>query len=141
MARLAGYDLRFHKRGRDGSAKCNAFYTGSPSARVYGVIYQMTSHQKHVLDEAEGLGRGYNEFATTVVSDRTGHPVFLYIADPGHIREVLQPFTWYKQFVLEGARFHRFPEPYVKAIEGVRAIEDPDRLRAERNLLLLKDFG
>ena len=36
---LARHVLRFHKRGRDGSAKCDAWFTGDPTDRLYGVVY------------------------------------------------------------------------------------------------------
>ena len=35
-AYLSGYTLRFHKKSKDGSGKCDAFYTGNPNDVVWG---------------------------------------------------------------------------------------------------------
>ena len=34
-ASLTGFVLRFHKRGRDGSGKCDALRTGDPADRLH----------------------------------------------------------------------------------------------------------
>ncbi len=55
---LEKYDLRFHKHGKDGSGKCDAYYTGKSFDVVIGVLYEILKSEKVVLDEAEGLGYG-----------------------------------------------------------------------------------
>ena len=55
--RLPGYALRFHKRGRDGSGKADAFFTGRGQDVVCGVVYELSPADKVALDLAEGLGR------------------------------------------------------------------------------------
>nr|MDQ2697092.1 gamma-glutamylcyclotransferase [Pseudomonadota bacterium] len=59
VAELAGWRLRFHKRGQDRSGKCNIIPTGRSGDRVIGVIYAMAAADKDKLDAAEGLGKGY----------------------------------------------------------------------------------
>ncbi|TNF35418.1 MAG: gamma-glutamylcyclotransferase, partial [Gammaproteobacteria bacterium] len=76
LASIAGYQLRFHKRGQDGSAKCNLFYTGNSQDRVYGVVFRMLSRERKRLDEAEGLGKGYNIHQVTVQAAAADCPVF-----------------------------------------------------------------
>ena len=56
VARLPKYRLCFHKRSNDGSAKCNAFKTVTPSDVVIGAVYEMPANEKPALDRAEGLG-------------------------------------------------------------------------------------
>src|SRR5215472_14345628 len=68
VARLQNFQLRFHKRSNDGSGKCNAFYTGTPSDTVFGAVYEISLEEKPTLDRAEGLGRGYNEQRSSVHS-------------------------------------------------------------------------
>ncbi len=68
IARLQKFQLRFHKRSKDGSGKCNAVYTGAPTDTVFGVVYEIRLEEKAALDRAEGLGRGYNEQALRVLS-------------------------------------------------------------------------
>ena len=52
--------LEFHKVGRDGSAKCDAFETGNPDDSVIGVVFDIHTAEKNYLDQAEGLGVGYD---------------------------------------------------------------------------------
>ena len=41
VATLAAHRLVFHKLGRDGSAKCDALYTGRQEDIVRGVVFEM----------------------------------------------------------------------------------------------------
>lgn len=132
VARLTGYALRFHKRGRDGSGKCNIHHTGRPADRVFGAVYVMAAGERARLDGAEGLGAGYRLAWLDVYADDTPHTVFSYIAETGHIDDTLSPFDWYHQLVLAGARHHGLPNEYVAAIGAVAAYPDPD---AERHAL------
>ena len=135
-ARLNGYALRFHKRGVDGTAKCNAFCTNNELDIVYGVIYQISPHDKGNLDQAESVGCGYNQEMLTVIYNGTERKVFTYIAHHDYIDESLRPYTWYKDFVVKGAEYHQLPEWYIDSIQEIQTVEDPDRSRAERNIRL-----
>jgi len=130
VARLAGYALRFHKRGRDGSAKCSIEVVNDGDSWVAGVVYEISTEDKAGLDRAEGVGAGYHSVELGVQSEREHHRVHTYIADPGHVDEILLPFSWYKAYVLHGARFHGLPPAYIEAIERITAVEDPERERA-----------
>ncbi|MFM1891719.1 MAG: hypothetical protein RLZ44_796, partial [Pseudomonadota bacterium] len=57
---LPSWQLRFHKRGRDGSAKCDLVRTGDPSHRVHAAIYVLAARDLPALDQAEDLGRSYH---------------------------------------------------------------------------------
>ena len=131
---LSGWQLRFHKRGRDGSAKCNVVETGDRAHCVHAVVYDILAAEKSALDRAEGLGRGYQ--LQRLRLDGIGE-AFFYVASPGHIDDALQPFAWYKAYVLEGARFHDLPRDYVARIEQVAAIADPQPQRQCENIRLL----
>ena len=58
---LNKHDLRFHKVGRDNSAKCDAFYTGSDADVVEGVAFEVDPKEVVDLDRAEDLGKGYEK--------------------------------------------------------------------------------
>ncbi len=131
-----GYQLRFHKRGSDGSAKCNALWTGDLRHVLYGAVYHITEGQKNLLDQFEGVG--YVTANITVNSNRSRHPAFTYVAAKDHIDSSLYPFDWYKRFVLAGARDFKLPNPYIRNIELIAALADPDRSRSRRNLMLLE---
>jgi AIG2 family protein len=134
IAKLTGHSFRFHKRSTDGSAKSDAFETGNLSDLVRGVIFDIDEREKPELDRVEGLGEGYNEKSATVL-DESGHEhrVFLYIADANSIDNTLSPYSWYKRFVVDGARHHALPTEYVNIITAMPDLEDPDRQRDRRN--------
>ncbi|MGD2112878.1 MAG: gamma-glutamylcyclotransferase [Gammaproteobacteria bacterium] len=138
MAWLPGHALRFHKRGRDGTAKCDACHTGHDHDRVYGVVFEIEAHEKPDLDTWEGLGSGYEEKQVTV-TDAAGarYQAFTYYAT--HIDSRLRPYRWYKEHVLRGAREHELPVAYIAAIRSIEAIDDPARDNHGRELSIYHD--
>lgn len=138
-ARLPGHSLRFHKRGMDGSGKCDAFFTGDANDVVLGVVYAVPLAELPVLDAAEGLGRGYRH-ATVSVEMPTGTQIALtYVAMPGFTADDLPPFGWYRELVRAGAAEHGLSPGYVAAfIDAVAAIPDPDAGRDRLERLALR---
>jgi hypothetical protein len=134
VARLPNYKLCFHKRSKDGSAKCNAFRTAEPKDVVIGAVYEIPTNEKPALDDAEGLGSGYHEEIIHVLSPEGQEvTVCTYIADASFIDDSLQPYSWYKDFVLAGAEEHQLPSEYVESrIGAVHAIRDPDPQREQK---------
>ena len=45
----------------------------------------------------------------------------MYEADDWAIDDSLRPYTWYKDFVVDGAKEHDLPEAYIKKLESVLA--------------------
>jgi hypothetical protein len=134
-AKLLGYRLCFHKRSTDKSSKCNAFETGSNRDRIWGVVFDIHPSEKRKLDQAEGLGNGYNEETVDLISRSGDHlTAFTYYADKTAIAEGLPPYSWYKELVLNGASEHGLPPDYIaSSIEAVAATKDPDASRDKRN--------
>ena len=125
VARLPAHALRFHKQGRDGSAKCDACYTGSERDVVHGVVFGIAVDEKPLLDEQEGLGNGYEEKTARVTGVQGEHlQVVTYVAT--RIDASLRPLHWYKEHVLRGAVEHRLPEDYIAAIRAIESCADPD---------------
>lgn len=130
---VAGYSLRFHKRSADESGKCDLFNTGKESDEAYGVLFEIPESQLAALDEAEGLGNGYERAAIQVT--RPGSEVvdgFVYIATPDAIDPALSPYDWYRSLVISGAHQNGLPESYVQAIEAVGVLIDPNPKRKTR---------
>lgn len=130
---LAQHDLRFHKSGRDGSAKCDAYFTADGADTVHGALFEMHPSHKPALDEAEGLGYGYREKGVTVIAARDGASVtaFTYVAI--RINEHLKPYSWYLNHVLVGATETSLRADYVQGkIATVEAIHDHDEERDAR---------
>lgn len=125
---LAGHSLRFHKRGRDGSGKCDAFVTNSAEDIIVGVLFTIDADEKAHLDRIEGLGCGY-ENKWVCVSDGGGleYEAATYYASS--VDGTLKPYSWYKHHVLVGARESGLPVDYIHAIERVEHLDDPDSSR------------
>ncbi|MEP5763364.1 MAG: gamma-glutamylcyclotransferase [Halieaceae bacterium] len=132
---LSGHQLRFHKSGQDGSAKCDAFYTGQQEQLLHGALYEIDQGGKSALDRVEGLGMGYQEKLVEVVT-AAGVCVEAVTYYATHIDENLLPFCWYRQHVLVGAQELGLPQPHVELIENTEAIRDPDGERHEQQLAL-----
>ena len=131
---IMGWQLNFHKRGQDMSAKCNIIQTGRTADVVYGALYEMLASEKEQLDKIEGLQTGYR-IAHIEIADFG--VAFFYVAEEDFIDNALLPFSWYKELVLAGGRFHTFPETYLAYIETVNATTDSDNVRHELNLAIL----
>ena len=135
---LSGWRLAFHKRGADGSAKCNIVCTDVVTDTVHAAVFSISPHDRPVLDSIEGLGQGYLE---QVFHLPDYGRVFAYRADSDFIEETLQPYDWYHQLVWHGARYHGFPETYVRLIASFTAIGDPDPQRRRHNLELVSGLS
>ena len=132
---LDSYGLRFHKNGRDGSGKADAFYTGVATDRLYGRLFEISPAQKHELDGFEGPGYRCDRLS---VSTPTGSiDAWIYIAKPEQTDFNLIPFDWYHQLVEQGARVAGFPREYIRQIEEIGFKSDPDLNRARRHFSML----
>src|ERR1019366_138296 len=83
------------------------------------------------LDQAEGLGNGYEAKNAEVVFN--GAPRMASIYHATEIDPSLKPYTWYKAFVVAGAKEHDLPGMYIEQLVATDAMEDPDRKRHSRN--------
>lgn len=137
VAELIGHKLMFHKRGRDGSAKCDAAETGCLEDRVIGVLYEIQDSEKATLDLMEGLGNGYEEKAV-VVKIPWGSVIEAQTYYATHIDASLKPYHWYKAHVLQGARENELPAPYVQIIESFASIADPNPERHDLELAIYR---
>ncbi len=129
--RLPGHDLRFHKVGQDGSAKCDAYETGHAEDQVLGSLYLIDPAEKPLLDRLEGLGNGYEEKRVTVISmEQASYEALTYYATA--IDVSLRPYSWYVRHVLVGADEAGLPLNYLDRIHAIAAEEDPDDERDGR---------
>jgi gamma-glutamylcyclotransferase len=135
---LKGHALRFDKRGMDGSAKCNIIRTGDVSDAVHGVVYAVTGQGRKRLDEAEG---GYRAGEVNVQLQGDARLCFTYQAEPAWIDNGLQPFDWYRSYVLDGAAQHGLPAFYLQMIRDVAVVADPDVERQAMHFLSLQELS
>lgn len=141
-ATLCKHDLRFHKRGKDGSAKCDAFETGYDKHAVIGVVFDISESEKPELDHKEGLGYGYEE-KLVQVKTHAGEIIEATTYYATKIDPALKPYHWYKQHVLVGARGFDLPDYYVASIANIEAVFDPvnERHKIEMSIYAPSDIN
>lgn len=131
-ASLKGFQLRFHKKGVDGSAKADALYTGKERDLVLGALYQLSDSEILLLDQIEDSGVGYERICVQVEAEGKRYQAWTYVAL--HIDRSLLPFDWYHHHVLHGAKMLELPTSYLEIIQSFSHACDKDKQRAEREL-------
>lgn len=133
-ALLKRHKLSFRKRSQDGSGKADVVPSRSRGAHVWGVLYEVDAQGLARLDDGE---QGYQRRRAQVLL-RNGRRarVWIYVSAPNQRDESLHPYTWYKRFLVEGAKEHRLPKGYIALLEGIIAIQDPNRKRDRRKRTL-----
>ena len=131
LLEIRSYTLKFHKKGEDGSAKCDALYTGNDQDSVIGVVFEIPPKGKLILDDIEGPGY---DVKTLEVKDDAGKllDVFLYVAN--QIDNSLAPYTWYLHHVVHGALEAKLPNDYVARIKQTSSTKDTNLAREMKEL-------
>ena len=139
VAMLKSHELRFHKVSKkDGSAKCDILKTVTPDKQVVGVVFDIDEKEKDALDRKEGLCYGYEQKNVEVVTaEGEKIKVFTYIAT--NTDEKLKPYHWYKEHVIRGAKENNLPEQYIKIIENIESIADPDKARHNKEMEIYRE--
>ena len=145
VAKVMGYKLFFHSRGHeDPSGKCNIIPVKDPFCEVYGVIYEISQRERHLLDKDQSLGCGSMDVTLKVFPVDSTHEngvfAFTYIAHKENIFEDLVPYHWYKEMVLSGAREHQLPSEYIHHLEQYAVTYDPNVQRANRQKRYLESI-
>ena len=131
-ARLDGWSLEFHKRGRDGSGKCSVQPGGNG---VSLAVYALSRRELAALDAIEGVGMGYQRHVVKLPLYGACHT---YIAEASHVDDSLAPFDWYRELVVLGAEHHAFDTSYIDRLATVAAASDPDRDRHAEHWALIQ---
>lgn len=138
LARCPDRRLAFHKRGKDGSAKCDLALADVQGSAVPGVIYRIGTDHWETLDRFEGRGRGYErERVSVLLANGQSRDVLTYVASEDAIDPTLKPWKWYRDLVIEGARFHGFDTAWIDALMAVETRRDPNDTRRRENEDLL----
>ena len=137
VGQIQGHVLRFNKVSQaDGSGKGNIIATGNADDTVWGVIFKIGDQDRAELDRSEG-GYAPTEIRVTAAGERVC--LLTYVAKPDRIDDSLRPYTWYKEFVVSGAREHGLPSDYIAQLAAVEAVADPDLSRDTNERALLPD--
>jgi len=113
-ARLAGWELRFDKHGRDGHAKANI--RSEPRAHLWGVVYYVPVVQRGPLDQAEGLGIEYDLRPVTVALHATTGDIEAYTYVALRTRQRLPLQAWYLAHLLDGIADHALPADWRRKV-------------------------
>ena len=141
-ARLPGHELKFHKKGADGSAKCDVVVSDTAHHAVHGVLFEFDLNEKPILDMFEGPR--YESHSVELMTDRDQViEAFLYVVANkiAHTDQQLKPFHWYKHHVLYGARQAALPQDYIARIAAVEAQQDQDLERTRRELSIYPELA
>ncbi|MGH1430881.1 MAG: gamma-glutamylcyclotransferase family protein [Neptuniibacter sp.] len=137
VAVLPYFQLRFHKKGTDGSAKADALFTGRAEDQMFGALYQLSDSELCHLDRVEDCGVGYERKEVEVWAEDEKHSAWTYCAL--HIDRSLKPFDWYHQHVLRGAEQLGLPNSYIERIKSFSACADGDIIRVEREISIYRN--
>jgi len=135
IATLFKHELRFHKKSKDGSSKCDAYETGSDDHRIIGVVFEVSESEKPELDKKEGLRNGYEEKQVNLVT-QSGENVEAITYYATNIDKTKKPYDWYKQHVINGAEEFGLPDDYIDKIRNTESIIDnkPSRYEIELSI-------
>ncbi|WP_076720517.1 gamma-glutamylcyclotransferase family protein [Motiliproteus sp. MSK22-1] len=143
---LNGCQLRFHKRGQDGTGKCNLIFPSSPTQPAnnseqkikhlcFGALYQLGDNEIQQLDILEG---GYERVILEIELDGQRRLAYSYQAKSENIDDALKPFDWYQALVVAGSDYLKFPAVYQQQLNQLRVLADEDMERANRQQALLQ---
>lgn len=127
VGHVEGYELRFHKQSSDGSGKGDAY--AAAGRVVWGVLYDVPEASWGDLVESED---GYDQVGVTVRTATQEITAWTFLAREDKIVHGLQPYPWYKRYVVEGARAHALPPQYLAGLESIATVPDNDRARVAR---------
>ncbi|MGG5143120.1 gamma-glutamylcyclotransferase family protein [Alcaligenes ammonioxydans] len=133
VAELPDHELRWHKRSKDNSGKCDV--VACLGKRVIGVLYRIDDSDKKLLDGAEDLGHGYEEIEVDVLHD--GNRVIAKAYQATAIDQSLTPYSWYKALVIAGAQENGLPRDYVEQLKLVASTDDLNLARHDKEFHLV----
>ena len=138
LEKIEGYKIEYSKVSKDGSGKATIIKTDNTADIVWGTISSISREEKKLLDEAEGLGKGYDELNLKIITD-TGESIYLltYIANVTSIDNSFEPYNWYKKIVIAGANQHNIDQVYISNFLDVNSKKDANEKRAEKELSIL----
>jgi len=116
-SRLDGYRLVFNKLGSDGTGKANI--ARNPASHVWGVVYLCSQVTLEKMDGWEGVANGdYRRIIVRVQTDQGEElEAMTYVAGESFIRPSLVPARNYLQRIVDGARYHKLPDDYLREIQ------------------------
>jgi gamma-glutamylcyclotransferase (GGCT)/AIG2-like uncharacterized protein YtfP len=107
---LHGFRITCDKQGADGSGKANLRHDAW--SFVWGAVYAFDPSHWSALDACETR---YERVPVRVAAGDEQLDVETYRSQV--LTDDPVPFDWYRRLILEGAREHRLPDAYLRALE------------------------
>ncbi|WP_111748001.1 gamma-glutamylcyclotransferase family protein [Salinisphaera orenii] len=130
-ATLAGHIFGLDLMSSDGSAKCNIAATGRRDDVVHGVCFEIDASQLEYLHAAEGPA--YEFVWLDVLCGGSTINAAVYRGLTEYRDTTRQPYQWYLDYVLAGAREHRLSGEWIDSLAAYPATIDPDAERRQSN--------
>jgi cation transport regulator ChaC len=130
-ATAAGHALEFSKRSTDFSGK--ATLVANSNTQTPGVLFEIETTERRLLDRAEGAGHGYDrhdEFQVQLAGGSESIAVTTYLASAREAR--LKPYDWYLALVIAGASQHEVDAGYIKWLHQTEYVIDTNLTRESR---------
>jgi hypothetical protein len=141
IAKLEGATLTFNKPADDGSAKANIRFTDNTDSIVYGVLYELPKDAWGEIRKLEVEKFGYKDINIEVITNSEKIAARTFFYDGVYCTHKVKPYTWYLNLILAGAKYHKFPKAYIKAIEDNITIVDINESRTKKTNRLLDQIG
>jgi len=138
---VRGYTLQFWKKSKDGSGKATIVCSDKAEARVIGVVFEVYEGEKQTLDKAEGVGNGYDVLDGVDVNLESGDTVLARTYMAAELDRALQPYDWYRLYVLAGALQHGLPSTWIAALEATEFVRDLNPRRRQSAIDTLTKAG
>ena len=126
LGRLANHELRFHKRGRDGTAKADAHAV--PGAVMWGALAELGPGGIDLLDPFEP---GYDRHELAIETERGQESAWVYRARADVIESTLLPQSWYLAHVVDGGQARGLPREYVAQVAATPSVPGMPRSISE----------
>lgn len=136
-ASAAGHRLTFEKASSDGSGKAMLAAEADSMLSVPGVLFEIALADRPGLDEAEGVGFGYqraDDFPVTTGRNGKIVEATTYLAT--RVDPRLKPYDWYLALVIAGAHQHGLDGEHLGALRRTEYVVDDDQQRKARAIAL-----
>ena len=130
-ADAADHAIDFSKPSIDKSGK--ATLRENTGGLASGVLFKIPITELDLLDECEGMGKGYERrdaFPVRLLDHDEILNATTYLATSPD--SSLKPYDWYIALVIAGAREHEFGDDYLAELRRVEFVLDPDPDRKAR---------
>lgn len=105
---------------------------------MLAALFSIDKQELRILDQVEGAGYEREKLQVRVAGKT--FDAFTYFASTSLIDSELKPYHWYKNFVVEGAKYLSLPKEYLEFLHGFESVQDQDDQRCTKNEALLAEM-